>query len=86
MANFKVMPPGPGSMMHFNIGDGGASLYTKWEAEQPWSAYRNATWGHGRFVVLNKTHAFWSWHDNAVADDVLLDSTYVLNANPAVWQ
>ncbi len=85
VSDFKVMPPGPGSMVHLNIGDGGAGLYTTWEKEQPWSAYRNATWGHGRFVVLNATHAFWSWHDNAVPDDVVLDSAYILNSNPSVW-
>lgn len=85
VANFKVMPPGPGSMVHLNIGDGGAGLYTTWLAEQPWSAYRNATWGHGRFSVLNLTHAAWTWHDNEVDDSVVLDSAVILNANPAVW-
>ena len=83
--NFKVVPAGPGGMVHLNIGDGGAGLYTSWLAEQPWSAYRDATWGHGRWTVLNNTHSYWAWYDNAVSPTTVLDSVYILNANPSVW-
>lgn len=81
----KVVAPGPGGIAHLNIGDGGAGLYTKWLVEQPWSAYRNATWGYGQWSVLNATHSLWTWHDNAAPADVVLDSAYILNANPSVW-
>jgi len=84
--NFKVVPPGPGGIVHLNIGDGGAGLYTTWLSPQPaWSAYRNATWGHGRWQAINNTHSLWAWHDNDVPDGVVLDSVVILNANTKAW-
>ena len=79
--NNKVVPAGPGGIVHFNIGDAGAGLYTTWLSPQPaWSAFRNATWGHGRFVVLNATHAEWSWHMNDAPVTESQDSVIVRNA------
>ena len=50
--NMKCVPAGPGGMVHLNIGDGGAGLYTTWVSPVPsWSLVRNATWGHGRWCV-----------------------------------
>lgn len=86
--DFKVVPPGPagGGIVHLNVGDGGAGLYTTWLSPQPqWSAYRNATWGHGRWTAINNTHSVWAWHDNDVPDGVVLDSVVILNANAKAW-
>ena len=84
--NNKVVGAGPGGMTHFNIGDGGASLYTKWASPQPeWSALRSATWGHGQLNVLNLTHAYWTWHQNSASEPTIADSVYVLNANQQAW-
>lgn len=83
---YAVVPAGPGSIVHFNIGDAGAGLYTTWNSPQPaWSAFRNATWGHGRFVVLNATHSEWTWHMNDAPTTDAQDSYVLLNANPRVW-
>jgi hypothetical protein len=84
--NYVVVPPGPGSMVHFNIGDAGAGLYTKWNDPMPaWSNFRNATWGHGRWVVLNKTHSSWTWHQNSQPTTEAEDSYILINANKRVW-
>ena len=82
---YKVVPAGPGSIVHFNIGDAGAGLYTTWEALPAWSAFRNATWGHGRWVVLNATHSEWTWHQNSQPTTQAQDSYVLINANPRVW-
>ncbi|XP_043697691.1 purple acid phosphatase 22-like [Telopea speciosissima] len=71
--------------VHVTIGDGGnreglASHYK--EPTSPLSLFREASFGHGRFRVFNKTHAHWSWHRNndsksTVADEVWLQSLSV---------
>jgi hypothetical protein len=79
VVNSKVVPAGQG-IVHFNIGDGGASLYTTWLNPQPaWSAYRDATWGHGEFVFVNNTHAQWTWHRNQDNEPIVQDEYYVVN-------
>jgi hypothetical protein len=79
--NNKVVAPGPGGIVHFNVGDAGAGLYMTWQSPQPqWSAFRNATWGHGRFVVLNGTHAEWTWHMNDAPTTQTQDSYILRNA------
>ena len=82
---YNVVPAGPGSIVHFNSGDAGAGLYTTWEALPAWSAFRNATWGHGRWVVLNATHSEWTWHQNSQPTTQAQDSYVLLNANKRVW-
>jgi hypothetical protein len=83
---YKVVPAGPGSIVHFNVGDAGAGLYTTWNQPQPeWSAFRNATWGHGRWTVLNATHSEWSWHMNDAPTTEAQDVYVLKNANPRVW-
>ena len=67
-------------------GDAGAGLYTKWNDPQPaWSNFRNATWGHGRWVVLNATHSEWTWHQNSQPTTEAQDTYVLLNANKRVW-
>jgi hypothetical protein len=45
----------------------------------PLSLYREPSFGHGRLIIVNETHAHWSWHrnndsDTFVADDVWMKS------------
>ena len=72
--------PTPGAMTEINIGDGGnregpaASYY-----DQPaWSAYREASFGHGRLEVANSTHAHWSWHRNQDGESVTGDDIWLV--------
>jgi acid phosphatase type 7 len=54
--NFQRDPNGP---YYITIGDGGnrEGLATKWESPQPvWSAFRQASYGHGELQVFNATH------------------------------
>jgi hypothetical protein len=83
---YKVVPPGPGSIVHFNVGDAGAGLYTTWLDPKPaWSNFRNASWGHGRWAVLNATHSEWTWHMNDDATTDAQDTYVLLNANSRAW-
>lgn len=73
--------------VHITIGDGGnkEGLDTKYVDPDPKiSLFREASFGHGMFEVVNATHALWSWHRNdddepVVADQVWLNS---LSSNP----
>lgn len=76
--NNKVVPNGQG-MVHFNIGDGGADLYTTWLTQPAWSAFRQATWGHGEFQIMNSTAAVWTWNRNEDNANKVTDSFTVYN-------
>ena len=52
-------------IVHLNIGDAGADLYTTWLTTPAWSAFHKASFGHGQFSILNATHAKWDWHENS---------------------
>lgn len=70
--------------MHITIGDGGnrEGLALDFEEDHksaPLSLFREASFGHGRLKVVNRTHAHWSWHRNddsesTVRDEVWLES------------
>jgi hypothetical protein len=52
---------------YVTIGDGGnrEGLAAKWSNPQPaWSAFRQASYGHGELQVFNSTHMLWEWHQN----------------------
>jgi hypothetical protein len=52
---------------YINIGDGGnrEGLARDYFDPQPeWSAFREASYGHGILEVMNSTHATWEWHRN----------------------
>ena len=62
-----------------NIGDGGnrEGLARGYLSQPAWSAYREASFGHGILSILNATHARWAWHrdqdeERVVSDDVEL--------------
>ncbi|KAJ0958597.1 putative Acid phosphatase [Helianthus annuus] len=74
--------------VHITIGDGGnlhglASNYT--EPQPTISAFREASFGHGQFEVVNASYAKWSWHRNQDDESVQADSVSIINlaSNPA---
>lgn len=42
------------------------------EPQPGYSAYREASFGHGTFEIKNKTHAYFSWHRNQ--DDYAIEA------------
>ena len=77
--NLACVEPGQG-MVHFNCGDGGAGLYTKWVTKQPaWSMQRLAQWGHGEIQFVNDTTAHFRWKRNVDTEDHTYTSVYVQN-------
>ncbi|KAL6906093.1 hypothetical protein ACP4OV_003694 [Aristida adscensionis] len=78
----------PCAPVHVTVGDGGnrEGLAEGYVEPQPAiSAFREASFGHGRLEVANATHARWTWHRNdddeaMVADEVWITS---LASNPA---
>lgn len=72
--------PDKSGYTEINIGDGGnregpASSYY----DQPaWSAYREASFGHGRLQVVNSSHAQWTWHRNQDNEPVPADDIWLV--------
>jgi hypothetical protein len=70
-----------GAPYYITIGDGGNAegLATGWVSPQPsWSMYRQASYGHGEFVVYNSTHALWQWHQNKDLSPVVADEFWLI--------
>ncbi|KAK1362339.1 Purple acid phosphatase [Heracleum sosnowskyi] len=68
--------------VYITIGDGGnqEGLVTEMTEPQPsYSAYREASFGHGTFDIKNKTHAYFSWHRNQDDYAVEADSLWFHN-------
>ena len=64
------------------IGDGGnhEGLASNWKDPQPaWSAFREASYGHGQLTARNATHLHWAWHRNQDGEDVVADELYFPN-------
>ncbi|XP_022769089.1 purple acid phosphatase-like isoform X4 [Durio zibethinus] len=74
----------PSAPVYITIGDGGnlEGLVTEMTEPQPsYSAYREASFGHGILDIKNRTHAHFSWHRNqdgyaVEADSLLLHNRY----------
>jgi acid phosphatase type 7 len=80
--------PDPCGPVYITIGDGGnrEGLAKRFVDPQPEvSAFREASFGHGRLQVVNATHAFWAWHRNDNDEPVLADQVWItsLAADPA---
>nr|CAB3489103.1 unnamed protein product [Digitaria exilis] len=78
----------PCAPVYVTIGDGGnrEGLAGKFVEPQPAiSAFREASFGHGRLEVVNATHALWAWHRNDDDEPVVADQVWItsLRANPA---
>ncbi|KAJ8754622.1 hypothetical protein K2173_010713 [Erythroxylum novogranatense] len=70
----------PCGAVHITIGDGGnrEGLARKYKEPQPeWSAFREASFGHGELKIVNSTHAYWSWHRNDDDEPVRSDETWI---------
>ncbi|KAK1555917.1 hypothetical protein Q3G72_033306 [Acer saccharum] len=68
--------------LYITIGDGGncEGLATEMTEPQPsYSAYREASFGHGILDIKNRTHAYFSWHRNQDGLAVEADSVWLLN-------
>ncbi|KAL9270293.1 Purple acid phosphatase 2-like protein [Drosera capensis] len=85
ITNSKCTPTSNQSApIYITIGDGGnqEGLATEMTEPQPsYSAFREASFGHGIFDIKNRTHAYFSWHRNqdgyaVEADSVWLRNTY----------
>tara|TARA_B110001452_G_scaffold194912_1_gene164899 strand:+ start:908 stop:2230 length:1323 start_codon:yes stop_codon:yes gene_type:complete len=65
-----------------NIGDGGnrEGLASGYLAQPDWSAYREASFGHGILSILNATHASWTWHRDQDDERVVSDSVVVVRS------
>ncbi|TVU26888.1 hypothetical protein EJB05_29459, partial [Eragrostis curvula] len=77
----------PCAPVYVTIGDGGnrEGLAEKYVDPQPAiSAFREASFGHGRLDVVNATHALWTWHRNDEDESVIADQVWItsLAANP----
>ena len=47
---------------------------------QPYySAFREASFGHGILDIKNRTHAYFAWHRNEDGYDVISDSLWLTN-------
>lgn len=65
--------------IYITIGDGGNAegLASGWVSPQPqWSAFREASFGHGELVLTNSSVAKWTWHRNQDDEDVTVDELY----------
>ncbi|KAJ3687123.1 hypothetical protein LUZ61_016287 [Rhynchospora tenuis] len=68
--------------VYITVGDGGNAEGLSTEMTQPqpsYSAFREASFGHGIFDIKNKTHALFEWHRNQDGDDVVADSLWLTN-------
>jgi hypothetical protein len=75
----------PQAPTYIVIGDGGnqEGLASKYTEPQPnFSAYREASFGHGLFDIKNRTHAIWTWQRNQDGEAVVADSAILYNK---VW-
>ncbi|XP_052200704.1 purple acid phosphatase-like [Diospyros lotus] len=72
----------PSAPVYITIGDGGnlEGLVKEMTQPQPrYSAYREASFGHGIFDIKNRTHAYFSWHRNQDGYAVEADSKWFHN-------
>ncbi|KAK7825122.1 purple acid phosphatase 2 [Quercus suber] len=68
--------------VYITIGDGGnlEGLATEMTEPQPsYSAYREASFGHGILDIKNRTHMYFGWHRNQDGYAVEADSVWLLN-------
>lgn len=68
--------------MYIVIGDGGnvEGLANPYLHPQPeYSAYREASFGHGILDIMNRTHALFYWHRNQDGEPAMADSFWLEN-------
>lgn len=83
IANGECSPRSdPSAPVYITIGDGGNLEGLVYEMTQPqpdYSAYREASFGHGIFDIKNRTHAYFAWHRNQDGYAVEADSLWLHN-------
>ena len=73
----------PCGVVHLNLGDGGnrEGAYIPWKEPQPeWSMFREASFGVGRLLLHNATHAEYLWARHACMNS---DSPQNIRLDPA---
>jgi hypothetical protein len=78
--SFNMQPDSKGPY-YITIGDGGnrEGLASNWESPQPtWSAFRQASYGHGELEVINATTLHWTWHQNPDLEPTVADELYIV--------
>ncbi|CAA6660686.1 unnamed protein product [Spirodela intermedia] len=66
--------------VHITVGDGGnrEGLASAYISPKPAiSLFREASFGHGQFNVVNMTHAWWTWHRNSNDISVVGDGVWL---------
>lgn len=74
-----VNPSGP---TYITIGDGGnieGPAATFSEPQPSYSAFREASFGHGLLDIKNRTTAIWTWHRNQDGEAVSADKAVIRN-------
>ncbi|XP_051137438.1 purple acid phosphatase 5-like [Andrographis paniculata] len=72
----------PSAPVYITIGDGGniEGLANEYTSPQPaYSAYREASFGHGLLEIKNSTHAFFTWHRNQDSERTVTDCSWFYN-------
>ncbi|KAL5819221.1 hypothetical protein ACOSQ4_023063 [Xanthoceras sorbifolium] len=72
----------PSAPVYVTIGDGGnlEGLANNFSDPQPsYSAFREASYGHGMLSIKNRTHAHFTWHRNHDSEPVVADSVWLFN-------
>lgn len=75
------LAPNPAGSYYITIGDGGnrEGLASSWISPQPaYSAFRQASYGHGELTILNATVAHWTWHQNPDLEPTIADELYIV--------
>ncbi|BFI25732.1 acid phosphatase type 7 [Marchantia polymorpha subsp. ruderalis] len=62
----------------FNFDSGPAAGRFCWQSQPEWSAYREASFGHGIIEVINSTHLLWTWHRNQDLFSGVGDQLYIV--------
>ncbi|KAK4398514.1 Purple acid phosphatase 18 [Sesamum angolense] len=68
--------------VHITIGHGGNKEGLAHEYKEPqtkWSVFREASFGHGEFKIMNSTHALWRWHRNDDDQRVTSDQVWIIS-------
>jgi len=61
------------------------SRLADWMHPQPWwSAFRESSYGHGEFDLVNATHAHWVWHRNDDGTAQVRGAALICSAAPHV--
>lgn len=75
------MQPDAAGPYYITIGDGGnrEGLASDWQSPQPaWSAFRQASYGHGELEVVNATALHWTWHQNPDLEPTIADELWIV--------